>query len=170
MHKAQFDFYVVHSNPSYPETPRLFFVKTLNSKISWAIELDEIQDSLLNTHFDIEEAELWGSLEELQLDGSAKVKLEDKTLEDAIFSEKIAWSLDTLMSENYGIAKYSNQLFAMKPINRDKFQNDAAVIREELRQFRAAANEKLGRKSNHYDLYIDEPKIENLNKKKQKRN
>lgn len=165
MHRAQFDFYIVRSNPTYPETPRLFFVKTLNSKISWAIEIDEVEDSLLPTAFDLDEAELWGALEEINPDGFAKVKLEDKSLEEAVFSEKMAWTLETLMSENHAIARLPSQIHAMKAISRDKYRNDPAVLREELRQFRHAAGNTAGA-GKHYDLYIDEPKIQNLNKKK----
>lgn len=164
MQQPRFEFYVIHSNPSHPEVPRLFFVKILNNRISWSIELDEVNDVIIKSEFDKEEAEFWGTLEKIEND-TVKVRLKDDSIEETWFSDTMMWNLETLMIDNHAIIRCFNKIYLGRPVDRNKYRNDPAALEAELRHFKnkMVISES---KQNRYDVFEDDTEYAKSSKKK----
>lgn len=173
-HKATYKFYLNRSNPQHSEVPRVFFVKTIGDKISWAIELDEFHDVMIKSEFDKEEVEYYAEFRKI-IDSTSmeifNIFGEDEVME---FSETMLWNLETLMLDQHAISRSGdNTVFPLRPISRQKYQDNQAVIEAEAAHIAsmryAAENRSGGRRINYNDLFETEPQAVARGGKKKKR-
>jgi hypothetical protein len=160
--KFQYAFYFIESNPSYPDIPRLFFTKQANDgKISWAIELDEVNDVLIRSEFDKEEAQLWGTLIDISEEKSSiKIKNFEGDEEEAQLSPSMIWNLATLRQDPHALARFGSRVFTMRLCHSGKYRDNPEVISAEethIREMKTKAELRSSRKSSVFDMYGDEP-------------
>lgn len=176
MNKGSFryEFHVVHSNPIYPDMPRLFFVKydARHNLVLLAYEIDEPAKTLLNSHFDPEEAEFWGEIEEFAGPESLTIRNVEGLPEEAIFFPEIVWALETIVSHPFAVSRSENRINVMRSISPEKYRKNPIWLAAETQHMinkRDGLVDKRQAKNRSYDEYTREDSPEESLKKNRKK-
>lgn len=135
MQNVQYDFYLIRSNLTHPDVPRLFLVKKNNNRIHWSFELDEIHDTILVSEFDQEEAEYWGTIQKIEPE-AVVVRTIYHESEMVTFSSNMKWSIETLMMDKHVVLRSLSSICVGRPIGREKYRNHPEVAKAELEHFK----------------------------------
>jgi hypothetical protein len=129
MQKTTYEFHLVHSNPTYEGMARVFLVKKQGKKIVRTIEIDEVTSTFLNSEFSEEEAELFGTVEEVASEKElVTCKAHDGETVELDFDKKIIWGIETFMLDEHIAFKKGRLVFLARPVSRHKYKDNPAVI------------------------------------------
>lgn len=146
MSNALFELYVVHSNPHTPGEPRIFLVKKKNNKVTLALEIDELSDSFFMSEFDLEEAELWGSVKSISNEISVVLDVEGQD-EEVQFSREIVWGIETIVLHKHALGAMKKERFPMRWIPPSKYRHDPEWLRVEathMKRLQAGLDDPVG--------------------------
>lgn len=170
--KSFFEIYLVHSNPTYENLPRMFVAKIKNGNISWVYEVDEIQEVLFNNEFPHEEAEYLGTIQDLNTEEVAinLMNLEKKEPFSFSITPKLLWIFETLM-ENHMAVKIGSVVHLAKP---KKFartpEMDEAEQKEIKRKLENIEHKNKTMRKQKDELFLSEDEVEEYVFKNRKNN
>lgn len=170
--KHSFEVFLVRSNPTYENLPRVFIAKIKNQKTQWVHELDEIQEMLFDNEFNEEEAEHLGTInnfDEINLVINL-INPEDNSTVDFPVTRKIFWILETLVQDHMKM-KMGSVIYVARPKKASKSADIDAAEQAEIKRKREGIDfkSKATRKRSD-ELYLSEEEVEEYVFKNRKNN
>lgn len=164
--------YLVRSNPTYENLPRVFIAKVKNEKITWVYEVDEIQELLFDNEFYPEEAEHIGTIRDLDTAELAVNLLRPENNEIFSFAvtQRLLWIFETLMGDHIK-AKIGSVIHVARP---KKFvrtpEMDHAEQIEIKRKLDNLEHKNKTMRKRQDELYLSEDEVEEYVFKNRKNN